>query len=113
LFESVAEVDDKGLRRLPRATSSEVPLVALKVKGADPVIRERFFKNMSKRAAQMLREGWQLLGPVRRWRLGRGVPAAALVPTSRPRSRKDQPLATRAVRPVRVWIRRSSASGRR
>lgn len=58
-----------------RETRSEVPLAALK--GANQVIRERFFKNMSKRAAEMLREDMQLLGPVRRWRLGRGVPAAA------------------------------------
>jgi len=35
------------------------------LKGADQVIRDRFFKNMSKRAAEMLREDMQLRGPVR------------------------------------------------
>lgn len=63
LFESLVEVDDKGLQALLRETTSEVLLVALK--GADQVIRERFFKNMSKRAAEMLREDMQLRGPVR------------------------------------------------
>jgi len=48
---------------LLRETRSEVPLAALK--GANQVIRERFFKNMSKRAAEMLREDMQLRGPVR------------------------------------------------
>ncbi len=63
LFESLADVDDKGLQALLREVTSEILLVALK--GADQVIRERFFKNMSKRAAEMLREDMQLRGPVR------------------------------------------------
>lgn len=63
LFESLAEVDDKGLQAILREITSEVLLVALK--GADQVIRDRFFKNMSKRAAEMLREDMQLRGPVR------------------------------------------------
>ncbi|GAB4357193.1 MAG: flagellar motor switch protein FliG [Immundisolibacter sp.] len=63
LFEHLADVDDKGLQALLRETTSEVLLVALK--GADPVLRDRFFKNMSKRAAEMLREDMQLRGPVR------------------------------------------------
>ncbi len=63
LFEHLAEVDDKGLQALLRETTSEVLLVALK--GADPALRDRFFKNMSKRAAEMLREDMQLRGPVR------------------------------------------------
>lgn len=63
LFESLVEVDDKGLQAILREITSEVLLVALK--GADQVIRDRFFKNMSKRAAEMLREDMQLRGPVR------------------------------------------------
>ncbi|MDD3650275.1 flagellar motor switch protein FliG [Immundisolibacter sp.] len=63
LFEHLAQVDDKGLQALLREVTSEVLLVALK--GADQVVRERFFKNMSKRAAEMLREDMQLRGPVR------------------------------------------------
>lgn len=63
LFEHLADVDDKGLQALLRETTSEVLLVALK--GADPTLRDRFFKNMSKRAAEMLREDMQLRGPVR------------------------------------------------
>lgn len=63
LFESLVDVDDKGLQAILREITSEVLLVALK--GADQVIRERFFKNMSKRAAEMLREDMQLRGPVR------------------------------------------------
>jgi flagellar motor switch protein FliG len=63
LFEHLAQVDDRGLQALLREVTSEVLLVALK--GADQVVRERFFKNMSKRAAEMLREDMQLRGPVR------------------------------------------------
>ena len=63
LFESLVDVDDKGLQAMLREITSEVLLVALK--GADQVIRDRFFKNMSKRAAEMLREDMQLRGPVR------------------------------------------------
>ncbi|HCO44063.1 MAG TPA: flagellar motor switch protein FliG [Gammaproteobacteria bacterium] len=63
LFEHLIDVDDKGLQALLRETTSEVLLVALK--GADPALRDRFFKNMSKRAAEMLREDMQLRGPVR------------------------------------------------
>ena len=63
LFESLVDVDDKGLQAILREITSEVLLVALK--GADQVIRDRFFKNMSKRAAEMLREDMQLRGPVR------------------------------------------------
>jgi len=63
LFESLVDVDDKGLQAILREITSEVLLVALK--GADQVVRDRFFKNMSKRAAEMLREDMQLRGPVR------------------------------------------------
>ncbi len=63
LFESLVDVDDKGLQAILREITSDVLLVALK--GADQVIRDRFFKNMSKRAAEMLREDMQLRGPVR------------------------------------------------
>jgi flagellar motor switch protein FliG len=46
-----------------REVSSENLIIALK--GADEAIREKIFKNMSKRAAEMLRDDLEAKGPVR------------------------------------------------
>jgi len=63
VFENLAEVDDRGIQALMREVSSESLVIALK--GADQDIREKIFKNMSKRAAEMLRDDLEVRGPVR------------------------------------------------
>jgi flagellar motor switch protein FliG len=63
VFENLVDVDDKGIQTLLREVSSENLLMALK--GADDVLKEKVFRNMSKRAAEVLREDLEGKGPVR------------------------------------------------
>lgn len=63
VFDNLIEVDDRGIQMLLREISSESLLVALK--GADNNLKEKFFKNMSKRAGEMLRDDMDAKGPVR------------------------------------------------
>lgn len=63
VFENLAEVDDRGIQALLREVSSEVLIVALK--GADEFLKEKIFGNMSKRAAELLRDDLEAKGPVR------------------------------------------------
>lgn len=63
VFDNLKEVDDKGIQSLLREVSSEVLILALK--GADDDLKEKIFKNMSKRAGELLREDLESRGPVR------------------------------------------------
>ena len=63
VFEDVIKVDDRGIQLLLREIQSESLIVALK--GATPELREKVFKNMSQRAAEMLRDDLEAKGPVR------------------------------------------------
>ncbi|NDU90157.1 MAG: flagellar motor switch protein FliG, partial [Ferrovum sp.] len=57
------EIDDRGIQLILREIQSESLIVALK--GASPELREKIFKNMSQRAAEMMREDLDAKGPVR------------------------------------------------
>jgi flagellar motor switch protein FliG len=63
VFENLLDVDDRGIQLLLREIQSDSLIVALK--GAPPELREKIFKNMSQRAAEMLREDLEAKGPVR------------------------------------------------
>jgi flagellar motor switch protein FliG len=63
VFDNLADVDDRGIQALLREVSSDVLVLALK--GADEGIKEKFFRNMSKRAAELLRDDLEAKGPVR------------------------------------------------
>lgn len=63
VFEDLVEVDDRGIQALLREVSSDSLIVALK--GASEAIKEKVFKNMSKRAAEMLRDDLEVRGPVK------------------------------------------------
>lgn len=63
VFENLSDLDDRSVQTLLREVSSESLLLALK--GADVELREKFFRNMSKRAAEMLRDDMEAKGPVR------------------------------------------------
>jgi len=63
VFDNLVEVDDRGIQSLLREISSESLVLALK--GADDTLKQKIFKNMSKRAAEMLREDLDARGPVR------------------------------------------------
>ncbi len=62
-FDDLDRVDDRGLQALLKEVQTESLVIALK--GAQPELRERFFKNMSTRAAETLREELDSRGPVR------------------------------------------------
>lgn len=63
VFDNLREVEDRGIQALLREVSSEVLILALK--GADDYLKEKFFANMSKRAAELLRDDLEAKGPVR------------------------------------------------
>lgn len=63
VFENLIDVDDRGVQLLLREIQSESLILALK--GANEAMREKVFKNMSQRAAEMLREDLESKGPVR------------------------------------------------
>src|SRR5688572_6729721 len=63
VFEDFVHIDDNGIREIVQRADKKALTVALK--GASEEIRERFFKNMSKRAADMIREEMEVLGAIR------------------------------------------------
>ncbi len=63
VFDNLADLDDPAVQTLLREVSSENLLLALK--GADEAMKEKFFRNMSKRAAEMMRDDLEAKGPVR------------------------------------------------
>jgi flagellar motor switch protein FliG len=63
VFEDLLEVEDRSIQLILREVQSESLIVALK--GASEELREKIFKNMSQRAAEMLREDLEAKGPVR------------------------------------------------
>ena len=63
VFENMMDVDDRGIQLLLREVQSEMLIIALK--GASQDLRDKVFKNMSQRAAEMMREDLESKGPVR------------------------------------------------
>lgn len=63
VFDNLNEIDDRGVQTILREVSSESLVLALK--GADDSLKEKIFKNMSKRASEMLRDDLEAKGPVR------------------------------------------------
>lgn len=63
VFDDLIKIDDKGIQLILREVQSDQLIVALK--GADPELREKIFKNMSQRAAEALREDLESKGPVK------------------------------------------------
>ena len=63
VFENLMEIDDRSIQLILREVQSDSLILALK--GASPDLREKIFKNMSQRAAEMLREDLESKGPVR------------------------------------------------
>lgn len=63
VFDDLGDVDDRGIQVLLREVSSELLVVALK--GADPKVQDKVFRNMSKRASELLRDDLEAKGPVK------------------------------------------------
>jgi flagellar motor switch protein FliG len=63
VFENLMDVDDRGIQALLKEVQSESLVLALK--GAAPDLRDKILRNMSSRAAEMLKEDLESRGPVR------------------------------------------------
>mgnify|MGYP003387246152 CR=1 FL=1 len=63
VFEDIKMVDDKGIQMLLKEIDNDELGLALKT--ASPELQEKIFKNMSERAAQLVKEEMQYSGPVR------------------------------------------------
>ncbi|HRY54090.1 MAG TPA: flagellar motor switch protein FliG [Spirochaetia bacterium] len=63
VFEDVVLLDDRSIQKVLREVDGQELAKALK--GVDAEVQEKIYKNMSKRAATMLKEDMEFMGPVR------------------------------------------------
>ncbi len=63
VFEDISKIDDRGIQALLKEIPNDKLLLALKTANED--IKNKFFKNISQRAAEMLREDLASMGPSR------------------------------------------------
>ena len=63
VFDNLVEVDDRGMQEILRQVPSDKLLLALKA--ANDELKEKVFKNMSQRAAEMLKDDLSSRGPVK------------------------------------------------
>jgi flagellar motor switch protein FliG len=63
VFDDISQIDDRGVQEVLRAVPSDKLLLA--IKGADEPLKQKIFKNMSQRAAEMMKDDLEAKGPVR------------------------------------------------
>jgi flagellar motor switch protein FliG len=63
VFEDIVMLDDRGVQLVLREV--ETKDLALALKGSDSEVAAKIMKNMSERAAQMIKEDLEFMGPVR------------------------------------------------
>jgi flagellar motor switch protein FliG len=63
VFENLIDIDDRGIQTLLRDVPGELLQKALK--GADDTLKDKIFNNMSKRAAEMLKDDLEAMGPIK------------------------------------------------
>jgi len=63
VFEDILLVNDKGIQSVLKEVDNEELSLALKTASQD--LKDKIFKNMSERAAQLIQEDMQYMGPVR------------------------------------------------
>lgn len=63
VFGDLVEIDDRGMQEVLRSVPGEKLLLAMK--GAEEELKAKIFKNMSQRAAEMLKDDLESRGPVR------------------------------------------------
>ena len=63
VFEDCKNIDDRGVREMLKEISNEDLTLALR--GASDDLKEKFFKNMSERAGNMIREELEFMGPAK------------------------------------------------
>lgn len=62
VFEDIIRLDDKSIQRLLREVDTKD--LGLALKGANPEIRESFFRNMSEKAGKLMKDDIEMMGPV-------------------------------------------------
>jgi len=63
VFENLMSIDDRAMQTILREVSTDSLLLAMKA--ADDELKEKIYANMSKRAAEMLRDDLEAKGPVK------------------------------------------------
>lgn len=63
VFEDIRLVDDKGIQTILKEVDNDE--LALALKTASPDLQQKIFSNMSERAASLIKEDMQYMGPVR------------------------------------------------
>jgi flagellar motor switch protein FliG len=63
VFDDVMLIDDPGMREILQRVDKKALTIALKGTGED--LRNQFFRNMSHRAVDMMREDMDVLGPIK------------------------------------------------
>ncbi|WP_426358505.1 flagellar motor switch protein FliG [Pseudocolwellia sp. HL-MZ19] len=63
VFENLADVDDRGIQAILRDVQQDSLMKA--IKGADDALKDKIMANMSKRAAEMMADDLEAMGPVR------------------------------------------------
>lgn len=63
VFEDVMLLDDRSMQRVLKEVDSKELSMALK--GASEELQDKFFRNMSSRAAEMIKEDMEYMGPIR------------------------------------------------
>src|SRR5271170_2602737 len=63
VFDNLLDVDDRGIQAMLREVGSDTLAVALR--GAEPEVQEKILRNMSKRAAEILKDDMEARGPVK------------------------------------------------
>jgi flagellar motor switch protein FliG len=63
IFDNLLDIDDRGIQALLRDVGSDTLAVALR--GAEPEVQDKILKNMSKRAAEILKDDMEARGPVK------------------------------------------------
>lgn len=63
VFEDIIKIDDRGIQTLLKEVANDRLLLALKT--ANDEIKDKIFKNLSQRAAQLLKEDLESMGPAK------------------------------------------------
>jgi flagellar motor switch protein FliG len=63
VFEDVLLIDDRSMQRVLKEVDTKE--LAMALKGASEELQIKFFRNMSSRAAEMIKEDMEFMGPVR------------------------------------------------
>jgi flagellar motor switch protein FliG len=63
VFEDVLLIDDRSMQRVLKEIDTKE--LAMALKGASEELQTKFFRNMSSRAAEMIKEDMEYMGPVR------------------------------------------------